>query len=105
MPKKTKRQKILAELHRRLQYSQNLQTQDLKLNSEFVKSQNEVATQSKEPQYSTTLNYAKHPFIKPKNANIPSSYAFVKNDLIRITIFTAFALALQGVLYFLIRTK
>lgn len=109
MPKKTKKQKMLAQLHRKLQHSSNLQfhpqSQNFELNSASVKGQNELANQNQKITYSAHSNYVKVAAVKPKSAKIDSSYAFVKNDLIRITIFTAFALAAQGMLYFLLRTR
>lgn len=105
MPKKTKRQKILATLHRKLQYSNNLQTQDIKLRPNSVNSQNTDAKQNILSAYTAPFNIAKETVMKAKNTTTESSYKFVKNDLIKITIFTALALVSQGVLYFLLRTR
>lgn len=105
MPKKTKKQKLLADIHKKAQFSIAPQTQDLKLDSGFVKSQYNNLSKNQTVTYSTDLKYQNNPVVKAKSVKMDSSYAYVRNDLIRITIFTAFALALQGVLYFLIRTR
>lgn len=105
MPKKTKKQKILAELHRKLQYPNTFQSPGLNFESSLVKNQNNDSTKNQEPIYSNTIKYVQEPAIKAKTMKIYSSYAYVKSDLIKITIFTVFALTLQCVLYFLIRTR
>lgn len=87
MPKKTKKQKILAELHRQ---------------SQLVKS-----PKISFPSYSfapgTGPEVVKNnPVAKPKINEIEADYSFISRDLIKITIFTLMALGAQGVLYFVL---
>ncbi len=86
MPRKTKRQKILAQGHR----------------SHFVNSQNN------QPRISVSLPQINKFTVntdivtKPQISHPASEYAYVKRDLIKITIFTFFAVIFQGVLYFVL---
>ena len=92
MPKKTKRQKLLAEKHR-----QNL------LGSQPVKHQNHP------PQIDSknngllkyTFNQQSVPSVKSVSDN--SEYSYVKKDLKRISLFTFLAISLQGVIYFVLK--
>lgn len=105
MPKKTKKQKILAQLHRKLQLSQIAQSQDFKLNVSFVKGQNNLPTNDKSDGYKLSPVTHKEAVTKGEKPQGEANYAYIRNDLFRITIFTLFALILQGVLYFLLRTR
>lgn len=105
MPKKTKKQKILANIHRKLQYSSNLNLQEVNSGLNSVKSQNNSVIQNKSPEYAMTFNHAKETVMKINNTKAGSSYDYVKKDLVKITIFTIFALASQCVLYFLLRSR
>lgn len=105
MPKKTKKQKLLADLHRKLGTFETDKTQFSYKNTKFVKSQNEVGLSTSQPLTLPQIAYRKQVVAKPKNPISASSYSYVKHDLVRITIFTLFALLLQVVLYFLLRTR
>lgn len=105
MPKKTKKQKILAQLHRKTIFSVPGQTNHPSSNPDLVKSQNNYSIQNQLPVYSNSFKYAKDTVAKAKNMKITPSYTHVQHDLIRITIFTILALAIQGMLYFLLRTR
>ena len=96
MPKKTKKEKILAQLHRKMEkYSPD--------NPPVVKYQNK----SHIPARSTLL--PKHLFsdnqstTTVKTTTFATDYTYIKHDLIKITLFTAVALIFQGVLYYLLR--
>ncbi|MCJ7740290.1 hypothetical protein MUP32_03150 [Candidatus Microgenomates bacterium] len=86
MPRKTKRQKILARIHR----------------NHFVNSQNT------QPQITVSLPQVDKLSVntdivtKPQISHPASEYAYVKRDLIKITIFTFLAVIFQGVLYFVL---
>jgi len=105
MPKKTKKQKILAQLHRKLQLATQMKTGNFQLSSDFVKSQNVKLLPDQKSLAQTSVSFINETVIKPKNDNLASSYDYVKKDLVKITIFTLFAVALQGMLYFLLRTR
>lgn len=105
MPKKTKKQKILAQLHRKLQIAAQMKSNDFRVSSDFVKSQNDKPSPYQNSTYQTSVSFVKETVRKPKTDNLASSYSYVKSDLVKITIFTIFAAALQGVLYFLLRTR
>lgn len=93
MPKKTKRQKILAGLHRKQQLSQLPTTQ-------VIEKSSVVASLAPAP----TFTFQTQTAIQTTHKNIESStdYAVVSQDLKRITIFTVLALIFQGVLYFVL---
>lgn len=98
MPHKTKKQKKLAEIHRKM-YPLKEQNQS---NQEIVNSQ--IDTKEKTVSHSTGYAYTfNHETIaKPKTQIMSSDYHEIRNDLIRITIFTFLAISFQLVLYFLL---
>lgn len=96
MPKKTKKQKLLAELHRKIKAVPSLSAQ-------FVKSQNEPEIPTITATNTSTFTYNKHVVSKPKTPISIANYAHVRHDLIKITIFTLFAVIFQSVLYFFLR--
>lgn len=92
MPKKTKRQKLLAEKHR-----QKL------LNSQPVKNQINLPGDDQEihPEIKYTFNKQSVPAVKPVlNSN---EYSYVNKDLKRISLFTFLAISLQVVIYFVLK--
>ena|SRR3972149_9286070 len=97
MPKKTRRQKMLAE-QRRIQGLQDTR-------SEFVKREKieipPFAPNIAPPRF----DYHKKIAIEPQSQRITHDNTHIVKDLIRITIFTMFALFFQGVLYFFLRTR
>lgn len=97
MPKKTKREKILAELHRKLI--------TLDASTKSVKSQNQIGMPQAQSVKLSSFTYHSGSVTKPNSLQKESSYAYIKHDLIRITIFTLFATIFQSVLYFLLRTR
>lgn len=96
MPKKTKRQKILAELHRKLKSPAITEPQ-------FVKSQNISLTTSSFTPAMPIFHISDKIVSKPKTTESLLDYSYVRHDLIRITIFTLFAFIFQGMLYFLLQ--
>lgn len=96
MPRKTKKQKVLAKLHRKLA--------SLEVSPNITKSQNKKkpSTNTKPILENTKFVYKRQPVIKQKSVAATTNYAFIKYDLIKISLFTTLALALQGVLYFLL---
>lgn len=95
MPKRTKKQKLLAELHR-----QKMPNFQFKLQT--VKPQNESQAQTEVNKENSGPVYKIGPSAKP-NSHIGSiDYIHVKQDLLRIFIVTLTALIFQGVLYFML---
>ena len=95
MPKRTKKQKLLAELHRQ-------QMTNLQFKLQTVKPQNESQAQNDVSYKNSNPIYKIGPSAKP-NSHIGSiDYTYVKQDLLRIFIFTLTALIFQGVLYFML---
>lgn len=106
MPKKTKKQKILAELHRNIKAHPTIsQTQTHSNIPNIVNTQNKMTTAFTPSFNLNSASYKKEAITKAQNSNMTVSYAYVKHDLIKITIFTLFALFIQSVLYFLLRTR
>ena len=110
MPKRTKKQKILAELRRKLMAVSTTPPQPEKKQDELVKKQSEFVKKQNSPTQSTisassasTFIYTKESVLKPKMTLLSSSYTYVIHDLIKITIFTLFAFVFQVMLYFLLR--
>lgn len=97
MPKKTKKQKILAELHKKFARSSEGQIS--------VKSQNQPSVISTQYSIPTTFTYKQHAFLKPQIYKNSSDYSYITRDLIRITIFSLVTFIFQGMLYFLLRTR
>ncbi len=92
MPKKTKKQKLLAELHKKLSAANQSSTP--------VKSQIYSTPSSATVKTAANIAYNNYKIAKPKTITIQSDYSYITADLIRITIFTIIAFILQGVLYF-----
>ncbi len=105
MPKKTKKQKLLADLHKKIYLTTTHQISDTQDMPDLVKGQNSPLHLSQTPIYTTSLEFINKNVVKAKTLKSDTSYNFVRNDLIKITIFTILALSLQGVLYFVIRTR
>jgi hypothetical protein len=95
MPKKTKKQKILAELRRKKQESNP--------RLEFVNTQISHVSASKVESAATGYTFKSKSVAKPHPQISTHDYSYVRHDLLRITIFTAFALIVQGVLYFILK--
>lgn len=102
MPQKTKKEKLRAEIRRRSVPSYGI---DQNIASELVKGQ---ITHSQSPlnQVQKT-EYTYEKFVAPtvKSHTITGNYTYVRFDLIKITIFTIFALGIQIVLYFLVQAR
>mgnify|MGYP001559501370 CR=1 FL=1 len=105
MPKKTKKQKLLADLHKKINLATTHQISGAKAMSDLVKGQNDSLPLSQTPSYKTSLKFINKNAVEAKTHITTSSYGYIRNDLIKITIFTILALSLQGVLYFFIRTR
>lgn len=99
MPKKTKKQKLLAELHRKIEVATKASA------AELVKSQNVSASIDPVTPHIPTFTYNKNSIVRPKTQSVKADYSYVQHDLIRITIFTLFATIFQGVLYFLLQRR
>lgn len=125
MPKKTKKQKLLAELHRKITVHdihsvtqsqshiskennearfphRNSSSISVSLTDTSVKSQltTDKARYSIQDSFNGISNI--QTILKPKSSSLMTDYSYVRHDLIKITIFTVFAFLLQGVLYFLL---
>ena len=96
MPKKTKKEKILAELHRKL-------ARDILPQKNFVKGQIDTSLDTVSHINSSTYTYSNLGYVKAKNHIITHDYAYLKHDLLKISSFTILALLFQGVLYFFLR--
>lgn len=105
MPKKTKKQKLLADLHKKIHLATTHQILDIKAEPDLVKGQNDSLTASQTPVYTTSFKFINKSAVKAKTHSQVTSYNYIRNDLIKITIFTILALSLQGVLYFFLRTR
>ncbi len=105
MPKKTKKQKLLADLHKKIYLAKTHQSTNTKAMPDLVKGQNDSISVSLTPVYTTSLEFINKHTVKAKTHILDTSYNYIRNDLIKITIFTILALSLQGVLYFFIRTR
>lgn len=92
MPKKTKKQKILAGFHRKFSAGPS--------SSNNVKSQNMHRVIATPSVTSPMFSFNKNSVATVRNTKTVGDYSYLKYDLIRITIFTASAIILQGVLYF-----
>ncbi len=99
MPRKTKKQKILAQLHRKLAAVS------------YPKDNTKILPVNRQKQNASIVNHStinyylipkKDADIKSQNKILSLNYSYVKHDLIKITIFTLIALIFQGVLYFLL---
>lgn len=106
MPKKTKKQKLLADLRRKSQTAEFFkESTSLTLETRLVNRQNIEPTQDRSAPSTPTFVYQKNIVTKPKTLITISTYSYVKRDLLKITIFTFLALLFQGVVYFLLRTR
>jgi hypothetical protein len=92
MPKKTKKEKILASLHRKLRQADSA--------SNIVKSQNSTTSNLSRHTVTSSFQYKENSVPKVQTLIFKADYTYVKHDLIRITIFTSMAIIAQGVLYF-----
>ena len=97
MPKKTKKEKILAEIHRKNDFLNQQLTS--------VKSQNQTTFSKSPTQTKNNYKYSEMVIIKPQISTQIADYSIIKHDLIKITIFTFIAFSLQGMIYFLLRTR
>ena len=95
MPKKTKKQKLLAELRRKIEKQSS---NDLPV----VKYQNKIQPQSHSTTRLPNIKDHKQSLLTAKTSNKAVDYSFVGRDLIKITLFTLVALVFQGVLYYLL---
>lgn len=98
MPKKTKKQKLLAELHRKISVVSSYSPQ-------FVKTQNITSDTASQQNNHSPYSYDKQVVTTTKTLKLNSDYSHIKSDLVKILIFTLFALISQGVLYFFLRTR
>jgi len=105
MPKKTKKQKLLAELRRKLATVSGPDSLIYNKQTELVKRQNDFETKTTPLASNTTDRFKLESITEPKSPNAPADYSYVRHDLIRITIFTFLALASQSVLYFFLKAK
>ena len=103
MPKKTKKQKILAEIRRKISQRDNYFHPHEANNQKFVKRVNNLypLPHTVLPSYASPI--PNKSIIKPKNPIEKADYTYIKHDLIKITIFSIFALFFQLMLYFVLR--
>ncbi|OGG02783.1 hypothetical protein A2W14_06685 [Candidatus Gottesmanbacteria bacterium RBG_16_37_8] len=95
MPKKTKKQKLLAEIHR-----QKMAEKGLSYN--FVKPPSEEPIQDGKTEAGPKITKKENIAVKPQNTALASEYNYLKRDLTKIFLFTFFALFSQGVVYYLV---
>ena len=103
MPKKTKKQKILAELRRKLMKADAASSAFDTPKANFVKRINNTYSQAVHAPPPASLEFSKNIVARPKTHIDIVDYSHLKHDLIRITIFSLIALISQGVLYFVLR--
>ena len=101
MPRKTKKQKLKADLRRKSQAEQKY-PQGRLTSKKPVKTQKLFEAKKKKLNTSKKTINKKSLVTTAQNIKNVKNYAYVKKDLIKITIFTLLALAFQGVLYFLL---
>ena len=95
MPKKTKKQKLLAEIHRR-----NLKEKGLTYN--FVKPPSSAIVKNVSNEVSEKTRKIDFIVTKPQTLESTTEYDYLKQDLLKIFLYTIFALISQGVLYYLV---
>ena len=98
MPKKTKKQKLLAELHRKISVVSSYTPQ-------FVKTQNNTAASTVLKNNLSQYSYDNRAVTTTKTLKSDLDYSYIKTDMVKILVFTLFALISQGVLYFFLRTR
>ncbi len=98
MPKKTKKQKLLAELHRKISVVSSYTPQ-------FVKTQNKTTASSVLQNNLSQYSYDNRAVTTTKTLKSDLDYSYIKTDMVKILVFTLFALISQGVLYFFLRTR
>lgn len=98
MPRKTRRQKILSDRRRNISLKQSLQ--ESSNIAEEIKDTDRTH-QKKAPSYVfSTFNKSQNQKIKTLNTK---DYSHVKNDILKMVIFTFLAIGSQVVLYFLLQ--
>lgn len=98
MPKKTKKQKLLAELHRKISVVSSYTPQ-------FVKTQNKTTASTVLQNNLSQYSYDNRAVTTTKTLKSDLDYSYIKTDMVKILVFTLFALISQGVLYFFLRTR
>lgn len=98
MPKKTKKQKLLAELHRKISVVSSYTPQ-------FVKTQNKTTASTVLKNNLSQYSYDNRAVTTTKTLKSDLDYSYIKTDMVKILVFTLFALISQGVLYFFLRTR
>lgn len=96
MPRKTRKQKILAEAHRR-------KNPIFSSAANFVKPQNEAMPPPASYQLINEIQINKKVDLKGQTSLYHHDTGLVKRDLRKIALFTFFALTSQIVLYYLLR--
>lgn len=96
MPKKTKKEKILAEIRRK-----NSLLREASPNS--VKNQISLSSSSQKTTSPVSFTYKKEVDTKLQKPLTVGDFVAFKQDLLKITLFTFSALIFQGVLYFLLK--
>lgn len=97
MPRKTRKQKILSELRKHTQVVLQNPLPDP------VKPPIQTQSPAKPQLASYSFQMKKEPVVTTETHTVVADYTYVHHDLIRITIFTVFALLCQGVVYFLLK--
>ena len=103
MPKKTKKQKLLAEKHRQKILTGISSSSLITSNFQPVKKQNDFP--ETDPKNNGFLNYTfnKQSITTVKQVPNNSEYSYVNKDLKRISLFTFLAISLQVVIYFVLK--
>lgn len=92
MPRKTRKEKILADIHR--------QKQPKHFKIHLTTESNHILPAATIPSPDSE-KLVKDFYVKQNTPLLISDYKYVKKDLLRITIFTMLALAINGMLYFI----
>lgn len=103
MPKKTKRQKLLAEKHRQKILTAFSNSPLIASDSKPVKNQINLA--DIDAKTNGLLEYTFNKQSVPAIKSVPnqSDYSYVNKDLKRISLFTFLAISLQVVIYFVLK--
>ena len=103
MPKKTKRQKLLAEKHRKKILTGFRNSPLITSDSQPVKNQINLPEVASKTNVLLKYTFNKQSVPAIKSVLNQSDYSYVNKDLKRISLFTFLAISLQVVIYFVLK--
>lgn len=103
MPKKTKRQKLLAEKHRQKILTGFRNSSLMTSDSQPVKNQIHLPEVDSKTNGILKYTFNKQSVTAIKSVQSQSDYSYVNKDLKRISLFTFIAISLQVVIYFVLK--